>query len=249
MAPLMADAHALPVVLVCRLDEAVARGQDYRGLLDQQETTRLQGLRSDAARGRYLVTRALVRHGLAQHLDCRPEALEFTAGPQGKPEVVGGGCYFNVSHSHDRVVLALSGSAPVGVDVEFHGRRNRLDDLARHYFAAGEQAHLEALPVLERRRQFFVLWTLKEAYAKACGCSLWDILADTALELPGDAPPRLFVKAKVAPVSWWHLPLAADYSLGLVSFDLSLAGAALPVYELVPGGRPRPLTLTADICG
>ena len=56
----------------------------------------------------------------------------------------------------------------VGVDVE-HLKPRRTDDIARRFFAPGEQERLFAFAGHEREAAFFRLWTCKEAFLKVTG--------------------------------------------------------------------------------
>lgn len=239
-------------LLVCRISDAKTELERYPDLLDRREHEQLAGMRWPAARRRHLVARALLRLELAERLGCGPDRVLFDFGDQGKPAVRGDGRWrFNLSHSHDRVVLALRPAADIGVDIEYHGRRSRITDLAAHYFAELERAQLEALPPALRRRRFFQLWTLKEAYAKARGESLWATLAGTALDVDGPDGPRLHLAGAAAsthPISFWHFALDTEYSLALMELDA--APPRPPVaYRVIPGVLREPLPLVADLAG
>ncbi len=232
-------------LLLCRFARALPRAEQYRPLLDSREQAHLAGLRRESARLRFLVGRGLLRHGLSEVLGRAPETLAFELGAQGKPELRDeAACYFNLSHSHDWLALVISRAGPVGVDVEFHGRRNRVDDLARHYFSREEQAQLAGLSGAARRARFFMLWTLREAYAKALGCSLWDTLAGTRVSWPEGGAPALELEGRARQgcgVRWWHLAPAADYSLAVAGLGPQHHQAGLALAEVVPGEAVSPL--------
>lgn len=89
---------------------------------------------------------------------------EITLGENGKPEMEG--IYFNLSHSHDIVICAVSDS-PIGCDIE------RIKDaplrIAERYFSKNECEQLDALPCEEKSDLFYRLWTIKESYLKMTG--------------------------------------------------------------------------------
>jgi 4'-phosphopantetheinyl transferase len=70
------------------------------------------------------------------------------------------------------VACAIALEIAVGIDVENPERQIHVDQLARSYFAPNEVAHLSTLPSLVRTRDFFIQWTLKEAFLKAIGMGL-----------------------------------------------------------------------------
>jgi 4'-phosphopantetheinyl transferase len=240
-----------PTLLVCRLDDPAVRPDDCRDLLTAGERERVDGLRQPAARNRALVARALLRLELGQRLGCRPEMIEFNFGPQGKPALAGGDAWhFNLSHSHDRVALALAPGAPVGVDIESRARRTRIDDLARHWYGATEHAHLAALDGAMRRHRFFQLWTIKEAITKALGRGLWTTLSGIRIGGLDSGRPELHLSGQAdcsAPIAWWHFDAGDGYSLALAH----LAGNGTPpeAFYVRPGETPAPMSLTADLAG
>src|SRR5690606_20730670 len=100
-----------------------------------------------------------------EHSD--PAALQFRRLPQGKPELAGadsGKLHFNLSHTDALLVLAVSRSHVVGVDVEAITRKVELLALAQRYFAAHEYEELREMDDGAQRERFFALWTLKEAW-------------------------------------------------------------------------------------
>ncbi|MGI9250932.1 MAG: 4'-phosphopantetheinyl transferase superfamily protein [Pseudohongiellaceae bacterium] len=80
--------------------------------LSKPEQTRLQHFRQPQAAQRFLLGRALLRNVLSQYLNGPgPEELQFITGAQGKPELHpahGSKLSFNLSHSHNMVVLAVA---------------------------------------------------------------------------------------------------------------------------------------------
>ncbi len=240
-----------PTLVICRLDDPAVQPAACRELLTHPERERIDGLRHERARDRALVARALLRLELAERLACRPELVEFSYGPQGKPALAGDDAWhFNLSHSHDRVVLAITRGAPVGVDVEFRHRRARIDALARHWFGDAERAELAGLDEERQRYRFFQLWTLKEAVTKGLGVSLWSTLAGIRVTgiRDGTADLRLDGAARCcAPMAWWHFDAGDGYNLTLT--HLAGAGAPPRIYRVRPGEAHEPMALVPDIAG
>lgn len=142
------------------------------------ETERLQHGRYLFAkdRRRYLVTRALVRTVLARYLAVAPTAWHFKSTPFGQPLIANeeahrAKLHFNVSHTDDFVVLALTCGRAIGVDTECNAKPAPLE-LAGSCFTSAEAHGLLALPRESRSRRFWELWTLKESYIKATGKGL-----------------------------------------------------------------------------
>jgi 4'-phosphopantetheinyl transferase len=80
---------------------------------------------------------------------------------------------FNLAHSGDVALVAVSAGAPVGVDVERWDRDVEHLELAERFFSPVERRTLNAL--VERDEVvpgFFACWTRKEAYLKATGVGI-----------------------------------------------------------------------------
>ncbi len=138
--------------------------------MTQAEWRKIQKIKHEQNRHTTLLGRAALRRLLANRLNCEPLALTLRRTSTGKPELEGqSGWCFNVSHSGDCVVVALSQAGAVGVDVERVQRRESLMPLARRVMHANEFERFNALSGPEQSMFFFQTWVLKEAYAKFDG--------------------------------------------------------------------------------
>lgn len=118
---------------------------------------------------RSLASDLLVRVLIVNRLNLSNKEIRFTLNDFGKPYLDGGRIEFNVSHSGEWVVAAVS-QFPVGIDVE-QIQPVKLD-IARRFFSEQEYSDLLAKKGEEQNHYFFDLWTLKESYVKACGQGL-----------------------------------------------------------------------------
>lgn len=96
----------------------------------------------------------------------------------------------SISHSADRVVLALVSGGAVGVDVELPGPAMDIAAIAASVLAADEQALLWQLRPADQLAGFASFWTRKEAVVKATGDGLRARLAELIVSGPA-AEPRL----------------------------------------------------------
>ncbi|MCQ8105886.1 4'-phosphopantetheinyl transferase superfamily protein [Methylomonas sp. SURF-2] len=153
----------------------VAVGDDSAGLwglLSDEERGKAEKLINDEVRMRYISARAVVRRVLSGYLACKPEAVRFALGEHGKPYLPGQGIYFNLSHSRDALLLAVSDLRHVGIDIEAVKPRKGMPEIARRCFSEKELAVWLELSPRERTAAFFRLWTIKEAFVKAVGRGL-----------------------------------------------------------------------------
>ncbi len=121
-------------------------------------------------RNRYVLSRGVLRTLLAGYLGTAPSEIVLTRGPQGKPELGEGELRFNMAHSQDLVLYAVTRTGPVGIDVE-----RVLPGIDREIttaFCPRSASRLAGLPLPARRRAFYQGWTRMEAYSKGCGAGL-----------------------------------------------------------------------------
>lgn len=90
------------------------------------------------------------------------ETLRY--GENGKPET--DGICFNLSHSEDLVICAVS-AQPVGCDIEKISDMKK--NIAERFFTINEVKYLDQFDEEEKRNEFFRLWTMKESYLKMTG--------------------------------------------------------------------------------
>jgi len=143
------------------------------GLLAPDEIRRAARLRSLTDRRRFIVARGMLRLLLGVYADIPSEAIRFAYGSHGKPRLKPSSLlHFNVAHSGERAVYALSRTRRVGIDIEHLNREFAFERVARRFFARPEFENLLRMPEARRRRAFFALWTCKEAVIKATGKGL-----------------------------------------------------------------------------
>ncbi len=161
------------------------------GSLSAFERERAARLRFDEDCRRYVAAHVALRRVLGAASGREPRALVFDVGEHGKPSLADdAGLFFNLSHSGERALIAVTRIARVGVDVERARPFERMEDVARRFFSPAEVEALLALPPHERATAFFRCWTRKEAYVKALGEGLGHALDRFAVSLDAGAGAR-----------------------------------------------------------
>lgn len=146
-------------------------------LLSADERLRYARISAPRVQSQFLQTRLALRRILSLYNPhVAPSHWRFQRNAYGRPELLGeffdDGMVFNISHARGALVIAFSAAGELGVDVEFTQRKARALAVAQRYFSPTEVQDLYALAEGDRRARFFDLWTLKEAYIKACGMGL-----------------------------------------------------------------------------
>jgi len=138
-----------------------------------EESDRAASFINDTLRRRYLRSHAALRALLARYTAA---ALDFAAAGHGKPYLPAAPeLRFNLSHSHERALVAVTTGAEIGVDVEHFRPMSDALSVATRFFPPSEAAAFAALPPPEREHDFFRRWTRIEAVLKARGVGLYGI--------------------------------------------------------------------------
>ncbi len=177
--PLKCDAEAVP---------------DLERALSPDEIARADRFVFAHLRRRYVVARGALRFLLGTYLDTGPESITFAYMERGKPvldERHRSHLVFNVSHSQELALIAVSTGGDLGVDVEALRPMPDAADIAERFFSPVERAALRALPAASRDEAFFACWTRKEAYIKAIGDGLTCPLDTFDVSCAPDEPARL----------------------------------------------------------
>lgn len=141
-------------------------------LLNQDEQARADRFHFERHRRRSIVARASLRKILSTYQSAlTPTDWQFTYGEQGKPALIPEQnkqqLAFNVSHSHELALIAISKQHELGIDIEYFRADRAGLALAERFFSAQEVAYLQQLPTAEQQPAFFAIWTRKEAFIKA----------------------------------------------------------------------------------
>lgn len=163
-----------------------------------------------------IVARAKLRQILGSYLDQSPPKIEISTGLHGKPQVAG--IEFNLSHSGDLVVYAIS-DRPIGIDIE-RIRSMELSGIIQRFFTSNEFATWQKLPPSEQSAAFFRTWTVKEAYLKAIGTGLYTPLS--AVEVSMDSKNPKIIQA----------PNHQSWQLHPISLPINYMGALITATDI-----------------
>ncbi len=211
----------------------------YVAMLSLDEKQRWQRFLFPEDRQRFLRARVLVRTVLAKNLhQSDPALLEFASNSYGKPALRVKHCnppplHFNLSHTKGLLVLAVSRSCEVGVDVESVRREVALLELSARFFSSEEHEQLMALSGAAQRERFFALWTMKEAWLKARGVGLRVPLNDFSFDFNALHPLLICGRQLHEQAEDWQFRLLHQqhFRIALAIKCASTAALAVQTYE------------------
>ena len=166
----------------------------FTQILSEDELTRARRFHFEQHRQRFITGRGILRSILGRYLDLEPSVIQFSYEPRGKPFLEQNfnksNLSFNVSHSQDFALYAMSCNYSIGVDLECINSKTDVLSLAERFFSSSEFAVIDSAPQEQQQQLFFRYWTCKEAYLKATGTGLRD-LEKIEISLTPEQPAKL----------------------------------------------------------
>src|SRR5262245_31893613 len=165
--------------------------------MDDEEWQKCRRFKFERDRRRYRGAHTAVRTVLGGYLQRHPCDLRFESGPHGKPRLADAthDLRFNLSHSHERALLAVTLGREVGVDIEHMRPVPDMFGVARHVFSPREMTCLRAASSEQQHDMFFRIWTRKESFIKATGDGMHYPLKSLDVSTEPSAPQLLLACA------------------------------------------------------
>lgn len=178
------------------LDQPAARIQALFHTLSPKEQTRAERFHFERDRRRFIASQGHLRMLLARYLYIVPEYIEFHHGTRGKPVLKETGTArttlkFNLSHSHELALYAITRNREVGIDIEHIRPVSDAAQIVKRFFSPQEQRIFCSLPPEQHIKAFFNCWTRKEALIKAKGEGLYHPLDQFSVSFAPGEPARL----------------------------------------------------------
>jgi len=161
------------------LDVGDELGRRLAATLSPEERAQADRFRAVPLPQRFVAAHGVLRAVLAHHLRGDPRDVVFVREPRGKLRLPGEPLRFNLSHSDDLAVVAVTRDHEIGVDVERVRSEVPALSIAERFFSPEERDALQAVGHSRRAHAFFHLWTSKEAYLKALGTGITSGLDDS----------------------------------------------------------------------
>ena len=155
------------------LDLPISQVNSFEQTLCFDELSKGNRYYSWVDRQRYKASRGSLRKILSKYIGSEPSEIQFAYSSSGKPSLSSGlnseSLCFNMSHSNQYALCAITLNRSIGIDVEYLRPAPDMLSIAKRYFASDEYETILSLSPDIREQAFYTLWTLKEAYLKATG--------------------------------------------------------------------------------
>lgn len=147
---------------------------ELESVLSKQELIKAHKMSSTGRRELFIKGRSLLKKQLAAALKTPVHELELVEDSRGKlfcnhPIK---SVFFSLSHSQNNLLIAMSTSYKIGVDLEIFDESNDMTLLARHLYSEQEQLELSRLTKEDSQKRALEIWCLKEALFKMNGSSV-----------------------------------------------------------------------------
>ncbi|MCK4840339.1 MAG: 4'-phosphopantetheinyl transferase superfamily protein [Methylococcales bacterium] len=194
---------------------------DYRVFLNDEEIERAGRFTRTELKNKYIKTRGILRKILAHYLNIEPQKIEIKIGEFGKPYVSNKSLFFNLSHTANQFVIAVSNVSELGVDMEICRVRKSMTGLVEKCFAEIERDYWHSLADEQKINMFFQFWVKKEAFVKAVGRGI-ALGLDQCVINPEQQTQFLSIPNEYGLVTDWKIvdiSLAEDEACALVTKD------------------------------
>ncbi len=188
-------------------DGCVSELQRILSPIERQRADRFHFFRD---RRRYIVRQGMLRLIIGSYSIVEPHRLQFYCGYRGKPYLKqrqgNAPLQFNLTHSKEIALYALTLGTEIGIDVEYVHDIPDMKKIAAVTYSSAENKVLRSLPGNQQKEAFFNCWVRKEAYIKAIGNGLYHALDRFDVSLAPGEPARIVsVEGSAELASRWLL--------------------------------------------
>lgn len=200
-------------------------------ILSKQEQEQSLRFVTKELREQYLISHGILRCILAWHLKEKPQQISYAFNAFGKPELPNqNSLKFNMSHSKDLAVYAVSFCQRVGIDVEWKNPTVRFEDFFADILTDSEKNFLlDSCTNHKMKTEFFFdLWSKKEALIKAIGKGLsYNV---KTIQTASKKDPIFLLDGQ--PFSCSQLPIHKDYACAIAVDQTMNANLSEPLLTI-----------------
>ena len=184
---------------------------EFGETLSNNERARASRFRFEIDRKRFVVGRGILRKIVGKCLKTNPRQLCFEYNLYGKPslsEQLHSHLKFNLSHSENLALYAISMRREIGIDLEQIKPSFVDEGMISLCLTQRETEHFYSLSEQERISFFFNCWTTKEAFLKANGNGL--SVSPNEIETSELSQKTHLTFQKLPPIDGYSTALAVD---------------------------------------
>ncbi len=147
-----------------------ALSYDWEKHLSLEERQRANRFHFENDQRSFIIYHSCKRLILSRYLNKNPKEIEIFLQEKGKPFLRNESITFNLSHTKEMAILAVTNGVGIGVDIEKIKPTSGYLEIAKRFFHPDEYSYLLNISETHlQRQQFFIIWTAKEAILKATG--------------------------------------------------------------------------------
>lgn len=136
-----------------------------------EKKNRINNFRNELKTRQSVIGELLLSNLLDKYYNLDYNDLEFKFNKDNKPFIVNNNIFYNISHSSNYVITVVS-DKEIGIDIE-KIRETNIKSI--NYFASSKEKEYILLEHNNLFKRLFEIYTLKEAYIKMVGKSVFDI--------------------------------------------------------------------------
>lgn len=160
------------IIYTLQVTDYLELTKDLISFLDPEERSRSYRYYKDTDRNQFIICRAILKIVLAAYTKVDAKNIRLDYHLNKKPYLSSHpGLYFNVSHSAEFAVIAISRNK-VGIDIEYLAKDFTFTDLLPDVFHSNEVLTIQNTE--NQKHTFYKLWTRKEALVKGLGTGIND---------------------------------------------------------------------------
>ncbi len=192
------------------IEDYLDRIADFYSLLNENERLRAKRFKFKKDHDCFVVSHSVLRILIGKYLNCLPKIICFNANEYGKPFVLFNQkptpLEFNLSHSHERALIAITEHHAIGADIERMNHRLAGDEIVERFFSEHERLEYQILSEDQRAQGFYNAWTRKEAFIKAIGKGIFYELNKFSVRLTSEKPAKIIsIENNMAEADQWQL--------------------------------------------
>ena len=193
-------------------------GTRYSSILTEEEKTASNRYIQAERHQLSITSRVVLRMILSAYLQSHPAEIEFRKGEYQKPYVhlPEHSLHFNISHTANLLLIGISRSTSIGVDMESVHNDVSWLQIANHYFTASERVVLQKSE--NPQDTFYRFWTAKEAFLKGISSGFHFPLEMFTISYTSKNEARVITSQPIHPPEWYVLNFPLPEScIGAVS--------------------------------